>query len=98
MIHNIPQPDFEQFVADQLAEDPQVEIRKGVSFISCVQKGDEVISTVEERATKNRYQIRSRNVVGCDGARSAVRNHFGIESEGEQSCNYSLVSLHWSEF
>ena len=37
MIHNIPQPRFEQFVAEQLAGDTNVEIRKGVAFVSCVQ-------------------------------------------------------------
>ena len=37
MIHNIPQPDFEQFVADELANDLNVEIRKGVSFVSGAQ-------------------------------------------------------------
>ena len=34
MIHNIPQPVFEQFVTDYLARDPNVDIRKGVSFVS----------------------------------------------------------------
>jgi 2-polyprenyl-6-methoxyphenol hydroxylase-like FAD-dependent oxidoreductase len=48
--------------------------------------GDEVITTVEERATKKRYSIRSRHVVACDGARSAIRRDLGIESEGEDSC------------
>lgn len=37
MIHNIPQPDFEAFVADQLKDDPNVEIRKAVGFVSCEQ-------------------------------------------------------------
>lgn len=39
MIHNIPQPDFEAFVADQLKDDPNVEIRKGIGFVSCEQAG-----------------------------------------------------------
>lgn len=37
MIHNIPQPTFEQFVAKRLAQDELVEIRKNHSFISCEQ-------------------------------------------------------------
>jgi 2-polyprenyl-6-methoxyphenol hydroxylase-like FAD-dependent oxidoreductase len=44
------------------------------------------MTTCEERVTGNRFRIRSRHVVGCDGARSAVRRHLGIESEGEDSC------------
>jgi hypothetical protein len=37
MIHNIPQPDFEQFVAQNMRIDPNVEVRKGVFFVSCEQ-------------------------------------------------------------
>lgn len=37
MIHNIPQPDFEAFIADRLKDDPNVEIRKGIAFLSCEQ-------------------------------------------------------------
>ena len=88
MVHNIPQPHFEQFVATQLSHDPQVELRTGVAFVSCEQDADGVLTTVEERSTKNRYRIRSKHVVACDGARSQVRTCLGIESEGEDSCRY----------
>lgn len=37
MIHNVPQPVFEQFVTDVLAKDSNVDIRKGVSFVSLEQ-------------------------------------------------------------
>lgn len=37
MIHNIPQPKFEQFLSQQLCGDPNVTIRKGVSFVSLSQ-------------------------------------------------------------
>lgn len=37
MIHNIPQPGFEQFVAKELENDPNVQIRKGVAFVTCEQ-------------------------------------------------------------
>lgn len=106
MIHNIPQPDFEDFVRKHLQSDPNVEIQKGVAFVSCeqvksfpdgpvmceneqdshFQATDDVIATVEERDTKKTFRIRSRHVVGCDGAKSQVRKWLGIESEGEDSC------------
>ena len=96
MIHNIPQPDFEQFVARQLEEDPNVEIQKGVAFVSCeeVCHGDEfmVTSTVEVRATGTQRRIHSRHVIGCDGARSQVRKSLGIESEGEDGCKWRGTS------
>lgn len=114
MIHNIPQPDFEAFVAAHLQNDPHVEITKGVGFVSCeqvrpspepilhagvaeltysLQLEDQVITTVEERNSKTTYRIRSRHVIGCDGAKSQVRRSLGIESEGEDSCK-SHLSLH----
>jgi 2-polyprenyl-6-methoxyphenol hydroxylase-like FAD-dependent oxidoreductase len=37
MIHNIPQPRFEQFLSEYLARDDNVDLRKGVSFVSLVQ-------------------------------------------------------------
>jgi 2-polyprenyl-6-methoxyphenol hydroxylase-like FAD-dependent oxidoreductase len=32
-------------------------------------------------------------VVACDGAKSAVRNFLGIESEGEDSCKSAVSFL-----
>ena len=46
-------------------------------------------TTVEERATGHQFQIRSSYVVGCDGARSKVRDCLGIECDGEDSCEWS---------
>jgi 2-polyprenyl-6-methoxyphenol hydroxylase-like FAD-dependent oxidoreductase len=37
MIHNIPQPRFEQFLSEYLARDDNVDLRKSVSFVSLVQ-------------------------------------------------------------
>lgn len=37
MIHNVPQPEFEAFIASLLKDDPNVTIRKGVAFESCEQ-------------------------------------------------------------
>jgi len=92
MIHNIPQPDYEDFLAKRLANDPNVSIRKGVSFVSAKQVSSEcVITTVEERATQRYFQIKSRHVVACDGARSKVRESLGIECEGEDSCKFRLL-------
>lgn len=88
MVHNIPQPDFEQFLASHLSHDPQVELRTGVAFVSCEQDVDGVVTVVEERSGKERYPIHSRHVVACDGARSQVRRCLGITSEGEDSCKH----------
>jgi 2-polyprenyl-6-methoxyphenol hydroxylase-like FAD-dependent oxidoreductase len=111
MIHNIPQPNFEQFVATALAENPLVEIRKGVSFVSLKQvreihaavdvangptTSEIVLTEVEERVTGHRYHIKSKYVVACDGARSKVRELLGIASEGEDSCMSPSTPLLYS--
>jgi 2-polyprenyl-6-methoxyphenol hydroxylase-like FAD-dependent oxidoreductase len=55
-----------------------------------LQNDEQVFTIVEERATKARYRIRSRHVIGCDGAKSEVRKSLGIECEGEDSCKFSV--------
>jgi 2-polyprenyl-6-methoxyphenol hydroxylase-like FAD-dependent oxidoreductase len=50
--------------------------------------GDTVISDLEARESGQRLSVRSRHVVGCDGARSQVRKHLGVGSEGEDGCKF----------
>ncbi|OCL07710.1 hypothetical protein AOQ84DRAFT_294575, partial [Glonium stellatum] len=62
---------------------------------------DEVISTVEERVTKTQFRIRSKHVIGCDGAKSQVRKHLGIESEEEDSWKHrvryeTMMTIHFN--
>lgn len=51
-----------------------------------------MFTTVEERATKRRYTVTSRHLVGCDGAKSQVRRCLGIETEGEDGCEFVAIS------
>ncbi|KAH8646339.1 FAD binding domain-containing protein [Xylariales sp. PMI_506] len=94
MIHNIPQPDFEQFVANELKGDTNVKIRKGIAFLSAVHNGDSVTSTLQVRETGERIEVRSRYLVGCDGAKSEVRNFLGIDCEGEDSYE-TMMTIHF---
>ncbi|KAJ9619096.1 hypothetical protein H2204_012807 [Knufia peltigerae] len=96
MIHNIPQPAFEQYLTDVLAKDSNVDIRRGVSFISLRQDGFQaVITTVEERTTGHQFQIRSKYLIACDGARSKVRTGLGIGSDGEDSYE-TMMTIHFN--
>ncbi|KAL6246989.1 hypothetical protein RBB50_006296 [Rhinocladiella similis] len=96
MIHNIPQPAFEQYVTDVLAKDSNVDIRRGVSFISLRQLDPQaVIATVEERTTGHQFQIRSKYLIACDGARSKVRANLGIDSDGEDSYE-TMMTIHFN--
>ncbi|OLN87753.1 2,4-dichlorophenol 6-monooxygenase [Colletotrichum chlorophyti] len=95
MIHNIPQPEFENYLSDQLANDANVQICKGVGFVSCEQIGDRILSTVEESVTQKRWTIVSRHVIGCDGAKSQVRKSLDIESEGEDGYD-TMMTIHFN--
>lgn len=116
MIHNIPQPAFEDLIAKRLSKTGFVEVRKNHSFVSleqescmhadivfifCItnlyQNSDEVITTVEDRVTRKEYRIKSRHVIACDGAKSAVRKHLGITSEGEEASKLTMFLLYLFE-
>ncbi|KAI5922123.1 FAD binding domain-containing protein [Camillea tinctor] len=95
MIHNIPQPSFEQFIlAEILHSCPEVDMRKNLAFVSCEQDGDSVISLLEDRSSKTQLRIKSKHVVACDGAKSQVRKFLGIESEGEDVYD-TMMTIHF---
>ncbi|KAI7778068.1 hypothetical protein LA080_002643 [Diaporthe eres] len=83
MIHNIPQPDFEEFVYQKLRVDPNTETLNTVT------------TTVEERDTGRRYSLRSRHLIACDGAKSQVRKVLKVASEGEETFKDRVGMLHW---
>ena len=83
MFHNVPQPAVEQLIADTLTG--AVETRKNHSFVSCKEDESGVACTVEDRTTGEMYQIKSKFLIACDGAKSRVRKSLGIESNGEDA-------------
>lgn len=44
MIHNIPQPTFEQFLTEVISKEENVDLRKGISFVSLEQVGCKLVS------------------------------------------------------
>lgn len=57
-----------------------------------------MITTIEDRAIQKEYRIRSRHVIACDGAKSAVRKHLSITSEGEEASQFTMNSqMHASQ-
>ncbi|KAJ5304682.1 Branched-chain-amino-acid aminotransferase [Penicillium atrosanguineum] len=95
MIHNIPQPAFEELVADKLAKSDLVEIRKNHSFVSLEQGDGFVVTTIKDRGAQKEYKIRSRHVVACDGAKSVVRKFLGVTCEGEETCE-TMMTIHFN--
>lgn len=88
MIHNIPQPTFEEFVRDHLSSE-DVTIITNASFVSCRQDDAHVYTIVEDRYAGGTFEVCSQHVIACDGARSHVRSSLGIECDGEDSCKSS---------
>jgi 2-polyprenyl-6-methoxyphenol hydroxylase-like FAD-dependent oxidoreductase len=85
MIHNIPQPTFEQYISEELKKQSTAKVWKGVSFLSLEQKKDAVTTLLEDRSTGNTYKVESQFVIACDGARSQVREFVGIKTDHENS-------------
>jgi len=50
------------------------------------QHGDQVTTLIEDRDAKKTYEVRSRHVIACDGAKSKVRETLKIDSKGESTC------------
>ncbi|KAJ6122504.1 hypothetical protein N7512_004969 [Penicillium capsulatum] len=95
VLNDTPTPDFEHFVAEHLSQQDLVEIRKNHSFVSLEQENGIVVTTVEDRASGNKYQVRSHHVIACDGAKSAVRRYLDIPTEGEETCE-TMMTIHFN--
>ncbi|MGW6916878.1 rifampin monooxygenase [Kitasatospora sp. NPDC054939] len=75
----IPQPVTERLLAEH-ADELGTEVRRGCELVALAQDGDGV--TVE---LADGSRLRSRHLVGCDGARSTVRKLLGVGFPGEPS-------------
>jgi len=85
----LPQSRTEQFLGERLAS-LGVNIERGVELVDLAQDGDGVSGTLK-LADGSSEQVRSPYVIGCDGARSFVRQHLGINFEGyTEPANYLL--------
>ena len=75
------QPDLERILYNRIRKLPGVDIKKGCEAIEAVSNANSVSLRVSDTKRDTIYNIESDFVVGCDGARSFVRNHMGIELE-----------------
>ncbi|GIF47578.1 2-polyprenyl-6-methoxyphenol hydroxylase-like FAD-dependent oxidoreductase [Asanoa ferruginea] len=77
----ISQVDLEPVLRARCRRDPLVEMRAGLRFESLSQDDDSVSSELIDMLTDERVRMRSRYVLGCDGARSRVRTVLGVGEE-----------------
>ncbi len=72
------------------AQERGAKIRYDTEYLSHVQDESAVTTTVRDRLTGIEYDIRSRYVVGADGARSKVADDLGLPFEGPGAVAGSL--------
>lgn len=78
----VPQHRLEAVLCDYVKSLPDVEIRFGWRLESLVQDEGAVRATVVEVDGGRRLEIAAAWLIGCDGARSAVRGGAGVRLEG----------------
>jgi 2-polyprenyl-6-methoxyphenol hydroxylase-like FAD-dependent oxidoreductase len=98
-----PQNMFDPILREFAASQKSVKLRYRTRLLSFTQSSEAVTATVENADTGAREQILARFIVGCDGARSLVRDTLGIGMSGNPVLTYTtnvifrcpnLLSLH----
>ena len=98
-----PQNMFDPILRAFAAAQNNVTLRYRTRLISFTQDADLVTAVVENAETGAREEILARYIVGCDGARSLVRETLGIAMQGNPVLTYTtnvifrcphLLSLH----
>ena len=81
-LRNLSQHRFEPILADELRASPGAELRYRHQWEHSEDLGNGVISDIVDLDTGETTRLRSRYVIGCDGAGSRVRELLGIEMVG----------------
>jgi 2-polyprenyl-6-methoxyphenol hydroxylase-like FAD-dependent oxidoreductase len=98
-----PQNMFDPILRAFAASQNNVALRYRTRLVSFTQDADLVTAVVEDAETGAREEILARTIVGCDGARSLVRETLGIAMQGNPVLTYTtnvifrcphLLSLH----
>jgi 2-polyprenyl-6-methoxyphenol hydroxylase-like FAD-dependent oxidoreductase len=98
-----PQNMFDPILRAFAASQKNVTLRYRTRLVSFTQNADLVTAVVENAETGAREEILARYIVGCDGARSLVRETLGIAMQGNPVLTYTtnvifrcphLLSLH----
>ncbi len=88
----VPQYVLEEVMRARAVTFPSVQIRFNSSFIRAEQSSEDVVTTIEAVSTREQYAIRSRYLVGADGARSGVRTAIDAVMSGQHGFakNYNV--------
>ncbi len=91
---NIAQPQFEAVLERAVLARPGVTLRRGLEWQTSLQLADGVTSTLQDRVTGEIVKVRSRYVIACDGAGSAVRDSLGIAMDGPEGIA-NFMTIHF---
>ena len=98
-----PQNMFDPILRAFAASQKNVALRYRTRLVSFTQNADLVTAVIENAETGAREEILARYIVGCDGARSLMRETLGIAMQGNPVLTYTtnvifrcphLLSLH----
>ena len=92
---NLAQPLFEDFLLEEVARSPLIELRRGASWVGCEQTGDAVTSLLEDVETGDQIRATTRYVIAADGAGSVVRRELGIEMVGD-GASQGFITIHFA--
>ncbi len=81
-LRNLSQHRFEPILVDELRASPGIELRYRQQWEHSEENDEGVVSDIVDLDTGDTTQVRSRYVIGCDGAGSRVRKLLGIEMVG----------------
>ncbi len=81
--HRINQIFFEPILYRRAASTPGITILNRTRFEGHAQNGDRVLVTARDLNARTDVAIECRYLIGCDGARSAVRRQIGARLAGE---------------
>ena len=77
----LPQAQTEEILEARLNEHG-VAVERGVEFVGVEQRGDDYVVSRVRLSDGSEERVRSRYLIGCDGAHSAVRHAVGLPFEG----------------
>ncbi|HMD26536.1 MAG TPA: FAD-dependent monooxygenase [Streptosporangiaceae bacterium] len=89
LICDIPQTYLEPILVKN-ATARGTQTRFSTEYLSHAQDDDGVTTTVRDRLTGATYAIRSKYLIGADGARSLVAEHIGLPYEGQMDIAGSM--------
>jgi 2-polyprenyl-6-methoxyphenol hydroxylase-like FAD-dependent oxidoreductase len=92
ILRKCPQFLFDPLLAKAVQERGLTQILYGTSWLTGAQDADGVTSTLAAGTDKQPVTVRSKYLVGCDGAGSAIRRSAGIGFDGKQ-LDYSVSAM-----